>query len=37
MRESRKKRVISAQTRAKMRAAARKRWAEIRTMAKGAR
>ena len=29
MRESRKKRVISAQTRAKMRAAAKKRWAEI--------
>lgn len=30
MRESRKKRVISAQTRAKMRAAAKRRWAEIR-------
>jgi hypothetical protein len=29
MRESRKKRVLSAQTRAKMRAAARRRWAEI--------
>lgn len=29
MRESRKKRVISAQTRAKMRAAAKKRWATI--------
>ena len=29
MRESRKKRVISAATRAKMRAAAKKRWAEI--------
>jgi hypothetical protein len=30
MRESRKKRVLSAQTRAKMRAAAKRRWAEIR-------
>jgi hypothetical protein len=30
MRESRKKRVMSAATRAKMRAAAKKRWAEIR-------
>lgn len=29
MRESRKKRVLSAQTRAKMRAAAKARWAEI--------
>ena len=29
MRESRKKRVLSAQTRAKMRAAAKKRWSEI--------
>ena len=33
MRESRKKRVISAQTRAKMRAAAKRRWAEIRKAA----
>jgi hypothetical protein len=30
MRESRKRRVLSAQTRAKMRAAAKARWAEIR-------
>jgi hypothetical protein len=30
MRESRKKRVLSAATRAKMRAAAKKRWADIR-------
>jgi len=35
MRESRKKRVISAQTRAKMRAAAKKRWAEIKSKATG--
>jgi hypothetical protein len=33
MRESRKKRVISAQTRAKMRAAAKARWAEIKKKA----
>jgi len=33
MRESRKKRVISAQARAKMRAAAKRRWAEIRKKA----
>jgi hypothetical protein len=31
MRESRRRRVISAQTRAKMRAAARKRWAALKT------
>ena len=35
MRESRKKRVISAQARAKMRAAAKKRWADIKKKAKG--
>jgi hypothetical protein len=34
MRDSRKKRVISAQTKAKMRAAAKKRWAEIKKAAK---
>lgn len=33
MRESRKKRVLSAQTRAKMRAAAKKRWSEIKKKA----
>ena len=33
MRESRKKRVISEQTRAKMRAAAKKRWTEIKKKA----
>jgi hypothetical protein len=33
MRESRKKRVLSAQTRAKMRAAAKKRWAAIKSKA----
>jgi hypothetical protein len=33
MRESRKKRVISARTRAKMRAAAKKRWAAIKNKA----
>ena len=33
MRESRKKRVLSAQTRAKMRAAAKARWAEIKKKA----
>jgi hypothetical protein len=33
MRESRKKRVISAQTRAKMRAAAKARWAQIKKKA----
>lgn len=33
MRESRKKRVLSAQTRAKMRAAAKRRWAEIKKKA----
>ena len=33
MRESRKKRVISAQTRAKMRATAKARWAEIKKKA----
>src|SRR5690349_1160133 len=36
MRESRKRRVISAQTRAKMRAAAKARWAEIKKKAKSA-
>ncbi len=34
MRESRRKRVISVQTRAKMRAAAKRRWAEMKAMAK---
>ena len=34
MRESRKKRTISAQTRAKMRMAAKRRWAEMKNMAK---
>ena len=33
MRESRRKRVISAQTRAKMRAAAKKRWAALKAKA----
>jgi hypothetical protein len=35
MRESRKKRVMSAQARAKMSAAAKKRWADIKKKAKG--